>query len=506
MGAVSILSCIRSPEMAPSTLWQPLSIPQAKFLAAKEFEVLYGGAKGGAKTESLVVAPLHQIGHERFKGLLLREHFDELQEIQDRCKRYYVPLGAQWIAKDNVWRFPSGAGVWVGYCERMEHTKEYQGREWTYVGFDEIGNLKSEEIFDTLLAEIRSPDKSLIPMARCTANPGGEGHAWVKRRFVTATNYGRTIAKRTFDIPNHGPTEITTRFIPSRVSDNPVYANNAQYMAQLYALPEARRRQLLEGDWDAGEGMALDELSRDKHWKPRPEIVPDHWYVWGAFDWGFQHPWWFGTGVMKPNGKALLLDSISGWRQRPDEIVTRVTDHATKLFPMHGARRYAKLVAGRDCFHELKARGEATPTIAEHFERAGMVLWPANVSRVFGLTNLQQWFAWRGRPNEEPLLTIANTPGNENTWQCLQGMVVDPRNREDALKVDADPRTGLGGDDPYDGIRYLMADRPYVPKELPAEKPDPSIVDPLNEVFDAIVSGNRPEVGHGAWDQLPAGF
>jgi hypothetical protein len=513
--------------MAASTLWKPLSIPQAKFLAAKEFEVLYGGAKGGMKTESLVVGPLHQVGHERFKGLLLREHFDELQEIQDRCRRYYTPLGAVWLAKDTVWKFPSGARVWIGYCERKEHAEQYQGWELTYVGFDEIGNVKDEEIWDTLLAEIRCPDPALVPMARCSANPGGPGHAWVKRRFIVPTNYGAQVATREFDIPELGKTTLSVRFIPSRVTDNPIYRNDAQYMAQLYNLPETQRQQKLFGNWDVGEGMALDELNRGMHWVPKPEMIPDHWYIWGSFDWGFQHPWSFVTGAMNSRGEAIILDSIGGWRQRPDEIVERVHEHMTLLFPMHGPRRYAKLIAGRDCFDEQKARearGYATPKIAEHFEKAGMVLWPANNARVFGLTNLRQYLAWRGLLNADgtqrkPLLTIASTLGNENLWQVLQSLVIDVRNREDSLKVNANGETGKGGDDAYDALRYLMADRPYVPKDPPSEKRDPSLIDPMAEIYEELASlpatngltgltsqGLESRFGHGSFDQFGPNF
>lgn len=513
--------------MAPSALWKPLSIPQANFLAAKEFELLYGGAKGGKKTESLVVGPLQQIQHPQFKGLLLREQYDELQEIQARCERYYKPFGATWRAKDSVWVFPSGAKVWIGYCEYKKHAEQYQGWELTYVGFDEIGNVKDEAIWDTLLAEIRCPSPDLIPMARCTANPGGAGHAWVKRRFITPTNYGAQIAQRTFEIPGLGSTTLSIRFIPSRVTDNPIYANDKQYMAQLYNLPETQRKQLLEGNWDVGEGMALDELSRDKHWVTKPELIPEHWYVWGAFDWGFQHPWSFCTGAMDSRGACIVLDHISGWRQRPDEIVERVNEHTLKLFPMHGAKRYSKFVAGRDCFNEERARelkGFVTPRISEHFEKAGLILWPANNARVFGLTNLRQYFAWRGLTDSDgkprkPLLTIAATPGNEDLWTTLQAMVVDPRNREDALKVDANPNTGKGGDDPYDSLRYLMADRPYVPKEPPGEKPDASLIDPMAEIYEELASlpasngiaafeggGPLSKHAHGAWDQLGTNF
>ena len=38
--------------------WRPNPGPQTQFLASSAYEVLFGGAAGGAKTESLIVSPL----------------------------------------------------------------------------------------------------------------------------------------------------------------------------------------------------------------------------------------------------------------------------------------------------------------------------------------------------------------------------------------------------------------------------------------------------------------
>jgi hypothetical protein len=40
-----------------------------------------------------------------------------------------------------------------------------------------------------------------------------------------------------------------SRFIPSKLSDNPYLAKDGVYEANLLSLPEPQRRQLLEGDW-----------------------------------------------------------------------------------------------------------------------------------------------------------------------------------------------------------------------------------------------------------------
>ena len=50
----------------------------------------------------------------------------------------------------------------------------------------------------------------------------------------------------------------------------------------------------------------------------------------------------------------------------------------------------------------------------------------------------------------EPRFKIFKTPGNLHTYDVLEAMVIDPRDREDALKTDAD-EYGDGGDDAVRG-------------------------------------------------------
>lgn len=415
---------------------------------------MYGGAKGGAKTESLVISPLRQVHNPNFRALLLREEWSELREIQDRCRTYYAALGAVWRAKDDHWLFPSGAFVEVGYCKDLGDVTRYQGREWSSIDYDEIGNLADEAVWDTLLAEIRSPDKSLVLMARCSANPGGKGHGWLKRRFIVPTDRGRTVWR-------NPATGLARRFIPSRVTDNPVYANDAQYMAILNGLPDLQRRQLRDGDWDAGEGMALEELNREVHFCD-PFEIPDHWFCWGGFDWGYRHPYAFGYAAQNPEGDAYLIDSVHGMKQYPNEIAARINESLLTTWPTRGVKRLQFIHAGRDCFDEVRARGENTPTIHEQFMESGIYMDKANVSRVFGLTNLQYYLTWRGQPKPNPRLHFFRTPGNLLTFDCLESIVTDPKKREDALKVDA--VDGKGGDDAYDMTRYLMAAHPITPE------------------------------------------
>ena len=73
--------------------WSPHLGAQTEFLRRTEFEVLFGGAAGPGKTDCLVAALAADIRHPRYRGLLVRRTFPQLQEIIDRCWRSYPLAG-----------------------------------------------------------------------------------------------------------------------------------------------------------------------------------------------------------------------------------------------------------------------------------------------------------------------------------------------------------------------------------------------------------------------------
>ena len=91
---------------------------------------------------------------------------------------------------------------------------------------------------------------------RCTANPGGVGAHWVKKRYIDPSP------------PNsgfQGADGISRKFIPARLDDNPYLANDGRYEQMLKSLPDVQRKQLLEGNWDVAEGAAFTEVKPPVH-------------------------------------------------------------------------------------------------------------------------------------------------------------------------------------------------------------------------------------------------
>lgn len=444
-----------------TVLWSPHPGPQTHFLANEAHECLYGGQVGGGKSDCLLFGSLRQIGNSNYKALILRRTFPELRELMDRALAVFGAIGGDWNEQAKRWKFASGAIIEFGYCETYRDVLQYQGKQFTYIAFDEIGQLAEERIWTYLMTRNRAAGPGLTLQMRASANPGGAGHYWLKRRFIDTCKADGTPIETAFG---------TRAFVRATIQDNPtLIANDPFYMERLKNLPEIEYRWLALGDWNAGGGLAFPELNEHERYLIPVQRVPDHWRIYGALDWGYSHPFAIGIFACDEDGNIILVDSVHGRQLQPPEIAERWKRSLANSNVL-GRQRFA--VAGHDCWADIKARGERTPTLAEQFYAEGLPLAKANISRVAGVQNMRAYFAPRvprTLGNHEavvhagtPRFRMFDTPGNRKTLENLESRICDPDDVEDVMKTDADD-SGIGGDDAYDMIRYGLAARPIRP-------------------------------------------
>lgn len=233
-------------------IWAPQAGPQTWLLSCPCPDALFGGARGGGKSDALLGDWVAHAGrHGRFaRGILLRRTTPELEEVMARAHVLFPALGARWIAGTKTWVFPNGATLKMRWLERDQDATHYQGHQYTWIGIDEAGSWETPRGLDELRSTMRSA--AGVPcVMRLTANPGGVGHQWLKERYVTPAQ-PRNIF---YDSPR-----CTHRvYIPSRLRDNKILMlGDPSYEDRIRGSgPDWLVRAWLDGDWDACAGDAF---------------------------------------------------------------------------------------------------------------------------------------------------------------------------------------------------------------------------------------------------------
>ena len=413
--------------------FMPNEGPQTDFLAASEKDVLYGGAAGGGKSFAMLIDPLRYCHFSEHRALILRRSMPELRELIDKSRELYPKAfkGAKFKEVEKLWQFPSGAKIEFGFLERDADVYRYQGQAYSWIGFDEITHLPTEFGWNYLASRLRTTNPELPTYLRCTANPGGVGAHWVKKRYIEPHEENKTFK---------GSDGLTRKFIPARLQDNPFLAEDGEYERMLLSLPAVQRKQLLEGNWEINEGAAFAEFDTSIHVIP-PFELPTWWERTKGIDYGYASESCCLWGAIDPEDKTLIIyrelyrkgltgevlgDTLNDMEANEVKSITGVLDTAA----------WART-------------GYTGPTIGEMLMLKGHKLRRADKNRVAGKVQLHEYL----RPDERtgrPRLQIFNTC--TNLIKELQSLPLSKSNPED---VDTH-----SPDHAYDALRYLIMSRP----------------------------------------------
>src|SRR5262245_22651472 len=139
--------------------WSPRGNPaQMRLLKCQVFEIFFGGARGGGKTDGVLGefgAHASRYGKDAI-GLMVRRTRAELVETIERSREIYGPLGWQLNETEKMWRAPDGARLRFAYLERDADADMYQGHNYTRVYVEEVGNFPSPAPVMKLMATLRS--------------------------------------------------------------------------------------------------------------------------------------------------------------------------------------------------------------------------------------------------------------------------------------------------------------------------------------------------------------
>jgi hypothetical protein len=107
--------------------WSPKTGAQKGALESRADILLFGGAAGSLKTETMLVDAARESLNPYLRAIIFRSSLTQLTDIIDKTHRLYKPMGAHYEASSHTWRFPSGASVKFGYLGSDSDVFQYMG-------------------------------------------------------------------------------------------------------------------------------------------------------------------------------------------------------------------------------------------------------------------------------------------------------------------------------------------------------------------------------------------
>ena len=475
-------------------IWAPQQGPQLLATLCPVRMILFGGARGGGKTDCAIGKQIY--GALRYasdwNGLFIRKSYKYFADIRRRLNQLIrAGLPAELVGPQqgtNYLRFTNGANVTLTVVESIEKAEFFQGQSFTAVSIEEACQFSYiEQMIEMLKGCLRSAAGVPTQMF-LTANPGGPGHSQVKARFMP-----KGVKPGQVQVDSGGMTMV---FIPSNVEDNKILCeNDPDYVNNLRSIKDpALRRAWLEGDWDVVLGGFFGDV-----WNPFKHVVPAfrppaHWPRIVGMDWGSATPFsigWYAVadgetsvplrGVHRVFPKGALIrfhewygvkrNILSGRIEANVGIRMQSSDVAARMLELEqrhalmGRTTQTDRVADPSIFAEKDG-----PSIAEKFSDTGVVWRRGENKRISGWDSVRLLLhgrlvkqTWKDLELEdgtiesivdeeerEPLLYFT-----ENCEHMIRTLPEQERSMTDFEDIDTD-----GEDHACDELRYVATSRP----------------------------------------------
>lgn len=244
-------------------IYEPTPI-QEEFHACSDDYIVLGGSRGSGKSYCLLIEALGLSYESNINGhwqaMIIRRTVPQLQELIVRAKDLYPKIikGGRWVEDKKMFVFPNGSFVQFGSCERDADIEQFRGREWCFIGVDEMSHFDSDYCWNWLKSCNRNSYGYPNRMVG-TSNPC----IWVKKMCKINERGHSTLQTITWYDESTGETiHKNLRFIQMNIESNPHLGSD--YKAAL-AQDSVNRDAFLYGLWKtpkvAGQVLEL-ELER----------------------------------------------------------------------------------------------------------------------------------------------------------------------------------------------------------------------------------------------------
>ena len=277
---------------------------QQAFHACTAKHPLMGGAAGPGKTLALIME--HMVTCNEFTDpvqaaqvhtLLLRRTYPKLEATVITRFREKIPkeLYRDFNESKHIVTWPNGSETRFGSMQHEHNAYDYQG-QWLRIDYDELTEFTYKQ-FQATAAWNRCPVSPWAKKGGAT-NPIGIGADWVEHLFI--------LGKPCSEMDDHQKRQYDPKdyaYFPGTYLDNPIYANDPVYIANLDSYSAGESKALKHGIWGLTGGYfagAWDEAENvyDDEDESSPTFFqPAVWHPrWMGGDWGFEHQaaaYWF---------------------------------------------------------------------------------------------------------------------------------------------------------------------------------------------------------------------
>jgi hypothetical protein len=435
--------------------------------------VLFGGAAGSLKTETILVDAAQEYQNPRLHALIVRKTFKEIElDMESKSHRIYPQMGATYNTSKRRWEWPWGSAIQFGYFESMKDCGRYFGSEFSVIDFDESTFHEEEVVRWLMTMRLRSTDPSLKLRTRLATNPGQIGNTWHRELFMgphcvhcLITPESKLPGKVYRDavwpsdkvmIVDEHDRNMSTMFIPGRVTDHNLLLG---YENRLKGLSDKMRKALLDGCWESVEGQFFDCWDPRLHmtsWETQGNQIGVRYGLKWYYTWFASVDWGFGKSsatahlhVKTPEGKIFTVDEIVAKHMDAPDFAQYLKDRWCGLKDQDGnEREISYWFLSPDAWQSRGMRSDSGNSIAEQMQRAsGLPFETASNDRKAGWMSMYTMLKsgkWQVCGDRCPQLVKA-----------IPSRVHDPDKPGDLIKVSGDPLDDIADDTRY-GIHSFI--------------------------------------------------